>query len=321
MVQTRRATIVGAGVSGLTTAAALAEAGWSVAIVARETHEDTVSSVAAAGWSGTESEPADKARRWALASRERFERIAEDPSAGVRPLHQRELHRVDPGPSWWEGTPYVRRLEVDEVPEGYAAGFAVDGFIIEPPRYLRWLRHRLSDQGIEITIGAIERLDEVGGDLVVNCSGLGARELAADDSMHPIRGQVVAVRNPGIIDGVRDESDPDRITYVYPRAEEIVLGGTRQAGADDLTEDPATTERVLADTATLDPRLADAEVIEVRVGLRPGRPEVRVEAATTDDGRPLVHNYGHGGAGFILSWGCALDVVGLAGSPQAPSPC
>ena len=109
----------------MTTAAALAEAGWSVAIVARETHEDTVSSVAAAGWSGTESEPADKARRWALASRERFERIAEDPSAGVRPLHQRELHRADPGPSWWERTPYVRRLEADEVPEGYAAGFAV----------------------------------------------------------------------------------------------------------------------------------------------------------------------------------------------------
>ena len=60
--------------------------------------------------------------------------------------------------------------------------------------------------------------------------------------------------------------------------------------------------------------------IEVRLSLRPGRPEVRVEAGTTDDGRPLVHNYGHGGAGFILSWGCALDVVGMTGSPQAPSP-
>ena len=70
---------------------------------------------------------------------------------------------------------------------------------------------------------------------------------------------------------------------------------------------------MLADTAALDPRLAGAEVLAVRVGLRPGRPEVRVEAGTTTDGRPLVHNYGHGGAGFILSWGCALDVVELAG--------
>jgi D-amino-acid oxidase len=57
-------------------------------------------------------------------------------------------------------------------------------------------------------------------------------------------------------------------------------------------------------------------VIGVRVGFRPGRPTVRVDREWLSDGRLLVHNYGHGGAGFILSWGCALDVAELIASVQ-----
>jgi D-amino-acid oxidase len=49
----------------------------------------------------------------------------------------------------------------------------------------------------------------------------------------------------------------------------------------------------------------------VAVGLRPARSEVRLEATTLADGRPLVHNYGHGGSGFTLSWGCADEVARL----------
>ena len=52
-------------------------------------------------------------------------------------------------------------------------------------------------------------------------------------------------------------------------------------------------------------------MIEERVGLRPGRPEVRLETDTVPDGRPVVHNYGHGGSGYILSWGCAHEVADL----------
>jgi D-amino-acid oxidase len=45
------------------------------------------------------------------------------------------------------------------------------------------------------------------------------------------------------------------------------------------------------------------------VGLRPVRPSVRLEAEALGGGRRLLHNYGHGGAGVTLSWGCALDVT------------
>ena len=305
-------TVVGAGVSGLTTAAALVEAGWSVDIVARERHPDTVSVVAAAIWTTTTAEPQVRVRQWALTTRERFATIAADSSSGIAPLMQREFERVDPGPLWWESTPFVRRLGDHELPPEYAAGFEIDGFIVEPPIYLDWLTSRLVDQGVTITTNAVTSLEDLEADVIVNCAGLAARDLVGDDTMFPIRGQVVAVANPGINEGVSDESDADRVAYVYPRSREVILGGARQVGNEQVASpDDDLTARILSDGARLDPRVSDAEVLDVRVGLRPGRPEVRVEAGVLGDGRPVVHNYGHSGAGFLLSWGCALDVVDL----------
>ena len=54
-----------------------------------------------------------------------------------------------------------------------------------------------------------------------------------------------------------------------------------------------------------------AEVLDVQVGLRPARPEVRLEL----DGIAeclVLHHYGHGGAGLTLSWGSALEAVQMA---------
>ena len=48
----------------------------------------------------------------------------------------------------------------------------------------------------------------------------------------------------------------------------------------------------------------------------PVRPSVGLEAEALPGGRVLWHNYGHGGAGVTLSWGCAADLTAavLAGS-------
>lgn len=301
--------------SGLTTAVALLEAGWQTEIVTRQTFESAVSSVAAAVWTITAAEPVDDVRRWALTSRTRFEAISTDPTSGVVTLRQWELEREPVEPSWWCGTPFARPIPDGELPPGFRSGVEVDGFMVEPPVYLRWLNERMADLGGGLTIGEVARLADLGGDLVVNCSGLGAGSLADDPTVHPIRGQVVAVENPGIHDAIADESDPECISYVYPRSNEIVLGGCREIGSDDMAEDPALTERILADASQLDPRVDGLRVVAVRVGLRPGRPSVRVERESLPDGRGLIHDYGHGGSGFILSWGCAEEVVRLAGRP------
>jgi D-amino-acid oxidase len=63
--------------------------------------------------------------------------------------------------------------------------------------------------------------------------------------------------------------------------------------------------------ARIEPLVRGLEVIEHRVGIRPARPTVRLEHERTADGVDVVHNYGHGGAGVTVSWGCADDVVEL----------
>ena len=70
---------------------------------------------------------------------------------------------------------------------------------------------------------------------------------------------------------------------------------------------------ILERCAALEPRLADARVIDEQVGLRPVRPSVRLEAEELHGAR-CVHNYGHGRSGVSLSWGCAREVMRLLSS-------
>jgi D-amino-acid oxidase len=299
-------TVVGSGVSGLTTAVVLRRAGVDAHVITDRPLDQLVSWVAGAIWTTPDLVGEQPMAGWALRAREVFDDLAATDSSGVSPLYLRELFRDDPGPIWWETTPWVERLEA---PAGYAAQLGVDGFVINPPEYLPWLRGEFEGLGGTITNRHVTSLDEVDGD-VVNASGLGAEVLGRDPGVYPIRGQVVAVTASGVDTGVADESDPDRVTYVYPRPNEVILGGTRQAGVADLAADPAQTERILADTQLLQPGLAGAPIVDVRVGLRPGREEVRVELEV-DRARRIVHNYGHAGHGYLLSWGCAERVLAL----------
>jgi len=162
--------------------------------------------------------------------------------------------------------------------------------------------------------GAVEHrevasLDELDADAVVNCAGLGARELAGDDSLVAVRGQILRVAAPEVREWLLDQSDPQRLVYVVPRVHDVVLGGTAEEGAEDRTPDPATTDAIRARCAAVIPALRHAPVVGVAVGLRPARPAVRLEA----EGR-VVHCYGHGGAGVTLAWGCAGEVAALLGS-------
>lgn len=308
-------TVLGAGVIGLSTGVRLLEmVAGEVELVTHLPLLETTSVQAGAVWTITEVEPLDRTFSWAMASRERFERLSAEPKTGVAPLQMTELHHAPPQPSLWDGTPWVRAATRDELPEGYTWGIVVNGYRIEPAIYLDWLSRRVQRLGGVITLvsEAITDLGEVAGDVVVNCSGLGARELCGDESVYPVRGQIVAVTNPGLDTALADESDPDRIAYLYPHPHEVVLGGTRQPGRWDTTPEPEETLRILADTARLEPRLREAAVREVRVGLRPGRHRVRLERGLLTDGRPVVHNYGHAGSGFTLSWGCASEAAALA---------
>lgn len=314
--------VVGAGVMGLITAVRLQEAGFDVTVLSRDPPDRTTSAVAGAIWYPFHVQPAGRVLPWSLRTLEVLYDLADRGEAGVSVTSLRTLlDEPRPDPEWKDAVRGFRRLREGELPPSYTDGYVAGLPLMEAPRYLAWLAGRVEAAGRRIRIvpegvGHLEEACGPGG-IVVNCSGLGARELAGDDSLHPVRGQVVLVDNPGVRSGVVDEAGPLAITYVLPRGEDCVLGGTVETGIWSLEEDPATTRAILERARRLEPRLRTAGIRGVGVGLRPARPSVRLEAEPGGEGRTVIHNYGHGGAGFTLAWGCAEEVVALARAASA----
>jgi D-amino-acid oxidase len=158
----------------------------------------------------------------------------------------------------------------------------------------------------------VTSLDEAGRDapFVVNCTGLGARELVPDPDVRPVQGELVVVENPGIDEWfVAADAGASESTYVLPQPYGVVLGGTARDGVWDQTPDPATAAAIVRRCAAVHPELAEAPVLEHRVGLRPSRSVVRIEVERLPGGALCVHNYGHGGAGVTVAWGCAEEAA------------
>jgi D-amino-acid oxidase len=305
--------VVGGGVIGLSAGVRLLEAGFAVELRAREPAEACVSGVAAALWYPYHARPVDRVRRWGALAWRQFVLLAEDPATGVRLLEGLELGPAAEELTWTEpGGPSAREARPEELPAGQVRGVVWRLPVIEMPVYLPWLRARFQALGGRLIQAEVGSLDEALAEfpVAVNATGLGARELAHDLEVFAIRGQVVSLARRGGERVLVDDRDPEGLTYVVPRSGDLVLGGVAEEGVEELEVDDAQTRGILARCAALDPALARREVLGVRVGLRPGRSTVRLETEQRASGL-VVHDYGHGGAGVTLSWGCADEVAGL----------
>ncbi len=293
--------MVGAGVTGLSCAVRLAEAGHRVDVLARDLPLETTSVVAAALWYPYQALPVDRITAWSATSYAAFAGLSDRAGTGVRLLPGTEvLHRPAADPWWSEAVPDLVHLRP---PDGYPDAWSFTAPVIDMPVYLCWLRGRLEELGGTLTRISLASLPR--GDVVVNCAGLGSRRLAGDLDVHPVRGQVVVVQGIELDRWWLDSAGP---TYVIPRSTTVVVGGTDERDDWSRTPSPETAEAILRRATALVPPLADARVIAHRVGLRPVRPVVRLEV----EGQ-VVHCYGHGGAGVTVSWGCADEVVELVG--------
>ncbi|HEX7189034.1 MAG TPA: FAD-dependent oxidoreductase [Actinomycetes bacterium] len=305
-----RVIVVGAGVVGLTCAVRLSEAGHDAHVLARDLPPETTSAVAAALWYPYRALPRDAVTRWSARSYEVFRGLAQThPHSGVRMREGVELLRADhPEEPWWRAAVPGLTTVRDPAP-GFRSGWRLELPVADMTTYLAFLLARLEAAGGTLTRAWLPDLPTTG--VVVNATGLASRHLADDHSLQPVRGQVVRVEQVGIAEWLLEGSDPTRPLYVVPREHDVVVGGTADEGSWDLGADPQVAEGLLQRAVEMVPALGGACVLGHRVGLRPARPSVRLEAVPHPDGEPggVVHCYGHGGAGVTLSWGCADDVL------------
>jgi D-amino-acid oxidase len=304
--------IVGAGVSGLTCAVVFAERGYRTAIFAEQIGPSTTSAAAAAIWYPYDAGPSDQTIAWALETYRTLLDLARDASSGVSIMELRTFSRTGEIeiPEW--ALPLGARRLRSEIPAAFVSGFALNVPLMDTTIYLDYLARRFGDAGGEIypnrSFAKLEDVDR-SFDLVINCTGIGARTLVQDSDLEPHRGQVAIVPKIDLPCAVVCNDSP--LMYAIPRTKDCVFGGTNQL-SDDCTVDPSATARIIAECSHV-LEINKLEVLGERVGLRPFRRSgVRVERAQLCDGRPLIHDYGHGGSGFTFSWGCAEAVAALA---------
>jgi D-amino-acid oxidase len=331
----RQILVVGAGVVGLSTAIRLRLSGANVEVVTSPNHP-MVSPMACAlflpTWLGADNlfvwsgwlEPA------VVKSWHRYQLLLDEfgADAGIRSVTNHEYLRVgDPNPPRW-----VRSLLAPSELAACNLNFASRQYdrvwkfrtvVIDMSRYMPWLELSARLLGISIQKRQLESFDDAFDFLtrvVVNCSGLGARRLVPDEAVRPVRGQVLFLQ-PADATHLTDFVAIGLGEYcLIPRITDVGLGSLFEQEAD---RNETQARHSLRDEkklwAALDTLLGlsgvDPSELEfsgrTSVGLRPIREGgCRLEALWNGD-KLIVHNYGHGGAGVTLAWGCADRVVEL----------
>lgn len=325
-MDTVRVAVVGAGVVGLSTALCISKSipRCSVTVISDKFTPDTTSDVAAGiliphAYSDT---PIHEQKQW---FRETFDHLfaiansAEAREAGVHLVSGWQIFRSVPTeevPFWADVVLGFRKMteaELKKFPQ-HVFGQAFMTLKCESSAYLAWLEKRVKESGGLILARRIEDLWELrpSFDIVINCSGLGSRQLAGDLEIFPVRGQLLKVQAPWVKHFIRDGSG---LTYIYPGISSVTLGGTRQKGDWNLSPDAEISRDILSRCCALEPSLHGAWDIRERVGLRPFRACVRLQKELLVQGGrrlPVVHHYGHGSGGFSVHWGTALEASRLA---------
>ncbi|KGO64610.1 D-amino-acid oxidase [Penicillium italicum] len=316
-----RVGIIGAGIIGLTSALLLVDAGYDVIIVARDLPGDETTDWASP-WAGALLAPHpdtgfDELQEYSI--KKYLELVDQGPRCGIKKLNITEYYddREDDSTIWYKSMfPDFTSLQSTDLPSGATIGFTYSGLVVDPSMFLPWITQKLIDRGVKFVRGNVGSLKEMKNlsqaSIVVNASGLGAGELASDDSSISVRGQTMLLQTQLNFDRaiLRQGS---QYTYVIPRASGgVILGGVSQPGNFAVDPDMALRTDILnrvnnmtaGEFGWVD---IDKDVSKNIVGFRPARKGgIRVEREGN-----IVHAYGAGGLGYVYSWGMANRVVSL----------
>ncbi|XP_076061164.1 D-amino acid oxidase 2 isoform X2 [Oratosquilla oratoria] len=286
--------VVGCGVVGLGAALNVQQKvhGSRVRIVTEATTPHTTADGAAGLWGPyiIEDTPVNKIIKWSSSTWDLFHGwMKSGANTSVMLIPGVTISNQELQPEPWRHIPFAyRHLDQPTIRkrfgDDYVSAYEYTSLVAEPLRFMPKLLEEFKSNGGIIEHRKVTCLEEEAksADILVNCSGLGARELALDSQMYPVRGQVMRVHAPWVDSFFCDESD-ENFCYIIPNVETVVLGGTHQEDDSRLNVD-----------------LDDKRIIWSR-------------CTTSMPSLQVVHNYGHGGAGVSLFWGCGQEVAELVG--------
>ena len=348
-----RVLVIGAGVSGLTTALCLRQKGFAVTVVAERFAPQIVSVVAGALWEWPpavcgfhqDQRSLERSKQWCMTSYEKFFELSADEQTGVfiRPVNfyfryeiqtnPRSLHKMEEIQSHVKGFRHDPALITEHQINrniGLKDAYRHLAPMIDTDAYMSWLLAQVQEAGCVVLTERIngdlreqerQLKRKFGVEAIVNCSGLGARELAKDD-MFPLRGALIRVKNDGssmprVTEAhtvPHETGDQQDLVFIVPRGKNmLLLGGLtepNQWSHDISLENYRPIQDMLERCVEFMPTLKQAHFDPketVRVGLRPLRKDnVRLER---EPGTNIIHNYGHGGSGVTFSWGCAGEIA------------
>lgn len=309
----KEAIVVGCGVIGLTTAITLQKNNYSVKIITNKLPAETTSAVAAAVWLPYEVKPYDKVKIWSSSSYDAYVEFAQDETSGVSMIDMTIVIGSEEDAWWKDALPKekIRRANENELPGDHKLGYVLNVPMIETQLHLQFLLERFETEGGTVEMKQIDDLNSFDQNkIIINCTGLAAKELTDDKELYPIQGQIVLLkRNPNIkctLSEILEGENKDKLAYIVPRSDYTVLGGTAEAHNYGLRPSDQEASAIIKRCQSLDSLINEDNYVSTIIGLRPGRSEIRLEREGN-----IIHNYGHGGGGYTVAWGCANSVLNM----------
>lgn len=244
--------VIGAGAVGLTTARLVQEAGYPVTIYAKALPPHTTSNIAGGqietAYLYREDSVTPEWKQQLIAAMDyswrRWQIIVGD-EYGVRwlPTYE-ETHLSGPNPM----DPYypaTKVLSQAQHPFPLEDVVRFETMYVETGHFLRQAMRDIQIAGGKIEVREFATRESVAAlpeKLVFNCTGLGSRDLFGDEELHPLKGQLaILLPQPEVRYAL--SGGP---SYMFPRADGIILGGTAERDVWDPNPDPTTISRLIA---------------------------------------------------------------------------
>ena len=220
--------VLGGGVMGMTAAMLLIEQGFRVTLYSADFTPDTTSDVAGGQWAPSVVEFTDAARhqRMLQAAFSRFTGYGRRYGVSRRDNYS-HFRSEDLDHATAASGLGFERLDLLPFQRIYSGGYRYPTLLVEPPIFLRRLHADLRERGalfVRRRLNSASELEQMVEPLVVNCLGLGAREVWSDRNLSGRKG-VLAMLPPQqnlryLYSG---------IGYMFPRQDHLVVGGSLEA--------------------------------------------------------------------------------------------